>query len=124
MSLFDYFDYLRVNGKCVTLLDDAEFEGIRCKLDKKMKDLAAKGVGIEKQQSHVIYVEDEEKMWGCGILASDISDKLHDTLLYLLGLNLALRGGQEHYNLRHGENKHHFGLLVVITYSFYTNEIC
>ncbi|OWF36952.1 Zinc finger MYM-type protein 3 [Mizuhopecten yessoensis] len=81
--------FLRENSKFVTLLDDAEFEGKHCKLYKKMKDLAAKG---------------EEKMWRCGILASDTLDKMRDTLLYLLGLNFALQGGQEHYNLRHGEN--------------------
>lgn len=96
--------YLRENGRFLTLLDDVEFEGMRQKLDKKMKELAAKGVGIDKQQSCVISVESEEKMWANGILGSDTPDKLRDTLLYLLGLNFALRGGQEHYCLRHGQN--------------------
>jgi len=96
--------YLRENGRFLTLLDDAEFEGMRQKLDKKMKELAAKGVGIEKQQSCVISLDDEDKMWANGILASNTPDKLRDTILYLLGLNFALRGGQEHYYLRHGQN--------------------
>lgn len=39
-----------------------------------------------------------------GILGTDTPEKLRDTLLFLLGLNFALRGGAEHYNLRYGEN--------------------
>lgn len=39
-----------------------------------------------------------------GILGTDTPEKLRDTLLFLLGLNFALRGGAEHYNLRNGEN--------------------
>ncbi|XP_033758042.1 uncharacterized protein LOC117340389 [Pecten maximus] len=93
--------FLRENGKFVTMLDVAEFEGMQCKHDKKMKDLAAKGVGIDKQLSHVFFVDDEDKMWKCGVLSSDTQDKLRDTLL---GLKFALRGGQEHHNLRQSEN--------------------
>ena len=96
--------HFRENGRRVKLLEDPEFEGMRCKLDKKMKDLAAAGVGIEKRQSNLISMKDEDSMWNQGILGSDTPEKLRDTLQYLLGLNFALRGGAEHYNLRHGEN--------------------
>ena len=54
--------HFRENGRSVKLLEDPEFEGMRSKLDKKMKDLAAAGVGIEKRQSHVISVEDEDSV--------------------------------------------------------------
>ena len=43
-------------------------------------------------------------MWEKGILGTDTPDKLRDTLLFLLGLNFALRGGTEHYNMRYGDN--------------------
>ena len=39
-------------------------------------------------------------LWKQGILGEDEPDKLRDTALYLLGVNLTLRAGDEHYNLR------------------------
>jgi hypothetical protein len=85
-------------------MDDSEFEGMRRVLNKKMKDLAASGVGIEKRQPETISLMDEQSMWENGILGSDTPDKLRDTLLYSIGLNFALRAGAEHYSLRVGEN--------------------
>lgn len=38
------------------------------------------------------------------ILRTNTQDKLRDTLLFLLGLNFAVRIGAEHYNLRYGKN--------------------
>ncbi|XP_062574060.1 zinc finger MYM-type protein 2-like [Saccostrea cucullata] len=96
--------HLRENSRYVTLMDDIEFERMRKMLDKKMKDLASSGVGIERKQSEVISVANENYMWEKCILGTDTPEKLRDTLLFLLGLNFALRGGAEHYNLRYGEN--------------------
>lgn len=96
--------HLRENGRLVTLMDDNEFEGMRNMLDKKMKDLASSGIGIDRKQSDVITMANEDEMWEKGILGTDTPDKLRDTLLFLLGLNFALRGGTEHYNLRYGDN--------------------
>ncbi len=39
-------------------------------------------------------------MWAEGALGEDRPRQLSDTILYLLGINLALRGGEEHRNLR------------------------
>lgn len=41
-------------------------------------------------------------MWNRGILGSKTPSELLDTLVYLFGLNLALRAAQEHHNLRCG----------------------
>lgn len=57
-----------------------------------MKDLAASGVGLEKRQSEVISLDEENSMWERGILCSSTPDKLRNTLLYIVGLNL--RQGQ------------------------------
>jgi hypothetical protein len=96
--------HLRENGRLITLMDDAEFEGMRNMLDKKMKDLASSGIGMDKKQSEVISMANEDEMWEKNIIGTDTPEKLRDTLLFLLGLNFALRGGTEHYNLRCGEN--------------------
>ena len=77
-------------------MDDNEFEGMRNMLDKKMKDLASSGIGIDRKQSDVITMANEDEMWEKGILGTDTPDKLRGTLLFLLGLNFALRGGTEH----------------------------
>lgn len=47
-----------------------------------------------------ISVTQEEEMWKSGVLGDSEPNQLHDTLLFLLGNNLALRGGDEHKRLR------------------------
>ncbi len=48
---------------------------------------------------------EEEVMWETGILGEAEPNQLQDTVLFLLGVNLALRGGQEHKCLhRPGHN--------------------
>ena len=48
--------------------------------------------------------EFEEKLWQKGILGEDCPDRLRNTVLYLIGINLALRAGDEHYQLRRDFN--------------------
>ncbi len=50
--------------------------------------------------SSPISVADENKLWDQRVLGSDSPDTLRDTVLFLLGLHLALRGGKEHKDLR------------------------
>ena len=42
----------------------------------------------------------EEKMWATGMLGEFNPTQLMETVLYLLGINFALRGGYEHKVLR------------------------
>lgn len=53
----------------------------------------------ERGQSPIISGADEDD-----ILRTNTQDKLRDTLLFLLGLNFAVRIGAEHYNLRYRKN--------------------
>ncbi|XP_067656395.1 uncharacterized protein [Haliotis asinina] len=69
-----------------------------------MKSLARQGIGIDKRQAAVITVEQEGVLWKKGILGEDTPQNLIDTLVYLIGLNCALRAGDEHRNLRVGPN--------------------
>ncbi len=68
-------------------------------LDNVMKQRAKAGLGL-KQSAQVISVTDEEKMWADRVLGDSNPDQLRNTLMYLLGINLALRGGEEHQQLR------------------------
>lgn len=68
-----------------------------------MKELSGRGLGMDRKRAEVISGEQEEYMWKHNILGTDTPQKLQDTLLFLLGLNFALRAGQEHRNLRVGQ---------------------
>ena len=56
-----------------------------------MRDLAARGLGSEKRQTEGISLEEENSMRKIRILIWIIPDKLRNTMLYLVGLNFALR---------------------------------
>ena len=92
--------FLRASGRFVSFLDDTGF----VYLDAKMKELSRKGIGITRKQADIISAEQENEMWERGILGTDTARNLVDTLLYSIGLNFALRTGQEHRNLRVGTN--------------------
>lgn len=80
-------------------MDDPDFVRLQFTLDNVMKAHAKQGLG-QKKSAQIISVTDEEKMWNDGILGESNPDQLRDTVMYLLGINLALRGGEEHRSFR------------------------
>ncbi len=46
-----------------------------------------------------ISFEDENRMWESGALGEDSPDKLRNTVMFLIGMSCALRGGEEHRHL-------------------------
>ncbi len=85
----------------VNILEDAEFTEFRGVLDGQLKKQNATGKYIEKKKVSVITVEMEEMLWGKGLLGGHSPRALVDTMVYLIGLNFALRSGEEHRRLRH-----------------------
>ena len=61
-------------------------------------------------------MEHESKLWERNILGEDTPDKLRNTVLYLIGVNCALRAGDEHYTLRRP------GGCIGSQFSFETND--
>ena len=57
-------------------------------------------IGVIKRQAQVIGYETEEFLWSSGILGEDTPDKLRNTVLFLIGINVLLRAVDEHYSLR------------------------
>ena len=107
--LFDIFIKLNVlsiqkhlnsKGKNWKLLESAQFGQIRTVLDNLMKERARKQIGTVKRQDSMISLEVEEKLWLSGVLGEETPDQLRNTVLFLIGLNVGLRAGDEHYNLR------------------------
>ncbi len=91
--------YLERTGHHWKLIDGEEFLPLKFTLDNLMKERAAMGLGKRKSSSPISIAE-ENTLWEKGVLGTDCPDTLHDTLLFLLGLHLALRGGKEHKDLR------------------------
>ncbi len=91
--------FIEKNGLKLKLLDHLDFVPLRFTLDNLMKECTHAGLG-RKKSADVITLDDEEKMWADGILGDESPEQLRDTVMYLLGLNLALHGGDKHRKLR------------------------
>ena len=95
--------YLRLECKRnITLLDKrgCSFRNLNSALNFHMKQRAATGVGLDVKQAKVLSESDENYLWEHGYLGNDNPEILRNTLVWVLGLNFALRAGQEHRNLR------------------------
>ena len=65
-----------------------------------MLEHAKANIGTVKRQAEMINSEIEEKLKETGMLGEKNPDQLHNTLLFMIGLNIGLRAGEEHYELR------------------------
>ena len=68
-------------------------------VDNIMKQRIEDGMGVVKNSTPISLCMEEE-MWRSGILGKHNPKQLSDTMVYILGLNLALRGGIEQKHLR------------------------
>ena len=60
-----------------------------------MKERAGLGLGVDVAQANFISEEQENYLWKHGFLGSSDGCLLRDTLVYLFGVQFALRAGQE-----------------------------
>ncbi len=79
---------------------DSNLADLYYTLDNLMKLHTEEGLG-HKQSAEIIPTSVENVMWESGVLGQDQPRQLLDAVIYLLGVNLALRGGIEHKNLQH-----------------------
>ena len=91
--------YLHENGIMWKLLDGDNFVKLHNVLDNLMKGRMAIGMGT-KVSSSIISLEQESVLFQKGILGEHSPGVLLDTVIYMMGLHLALRGGVEHCRLR------------------------
>lgn len=64
-----------------------------------MKSCAQANVGSENRTSQPISLEAENLLWKNGILGEDEPEQLRNTVMFLIGLSFALRGGDEQHQL-------------------------
>ena len=78
------------------------FRNLSSALIFQTKQRASAGVGVDVKQAKAISESDENylKLWKHGYLRNGNPEILRNTLVWVLGLNFALRAGQEHRNLR------------------------
>ena len=94
-------NYLRKNDiKWKLVHGETEFLQFQRVLDNVMKERAGQQIGLIKKQAQVISMRHKNLLWGTNVLGEDTPDKLRDTVLYIIGVNCALRAGDEHYYLR------------------------
>ena len=100
--------YLFHKGLKWKLIEGSEFENVRVTLDNLMKERAKEGIGNVVRHAEVLSSNHEKLMWEKGILGETTPTKLRETVLFLIGIHVGLRAGNEHYNLRHDSpNSHH-----------------
>lgn len=87
-------------GREYKFLNDQAFSQLKNTLDSVMKERAASGISVKRRQADVISQQEEEMLWDKGILGTSSPQQLLDTLIYMFGINFALRAAQEHKNLR------------------------
>ena len=99
VAIQNYLKQHNVNWKLVHS-NGLEFRKFNRVLDKVMQERASMSIGTVKKQAQVISLDFENTLWNTNVLGEDSADKLRSTVLYILGVNCALRAGDEHYALR------------------------
>ena len=79
---------------------DERFTQIHTVLDNLSHKLHKQGVGANKIQARVVTVSEEEQLWQSGVMGSDTPHTLQNSVFYLCGIYLCLRGGDEHRELK------------------------
>ncbi len=97
--------YLDTKGHHVRFLDpqSVSFVKVRNTLDNRMKCLSREGYIMPKSKAQVITYSQEENMWQQELLGDHTPERLLYTVLYLLGVQFALRTGEEHKSLKFGK---------------------
>ncbi len=82
---------------------DPEFHFVKSVIDSQMKALRGQGIGCKKQQAEPLTASEGEQLWEKGLLCDRNPKVLLETMIWMCGLFVALRSGQEHRSLRPGQ---------------------
>ena len=83
-------NHLKKQEVNLKLVHEEDFQYFNRVLDRVMQERAAMAIGTIKRQAQVISLDYENRLWEQGILGEDTSDKIGNTVLYMLGVNLVL----------------------------------
>ena len=91
--------HLNENDVYWKLLENEKFLGLRNVVDNTMKERTVQGLDL-RRSSEVISLSQEGLLFNSGALGDSEPLQLLHTVIYMMGLHLALRGGVEHNRLR------------------------
>ena len=91
--------YLNERGIYWKLLEHEGFVNLRNVVDNTMKERHSMGLGV-RTSADVISLNHENLLFEKGVLGEENPTKLLKTVIYMIGMHCALRGGMEHSNLR------------------------
>ena len=95
--------YMRENKSTVfNIMDTKEpdFRPLHNTIDYFFRKLHSEGVGTNPQQSAIISHGEEELLWSTGVMGTSNPKQLLHAVFFYCGLNLCLRGGNEHRALK------------------------
>ena len=79
---------------------DGRFAGLRGTRDKIAHQLREEGIGAAVKHTEVLSYEEEELLWDRGLLGVASPRSLFNTVFFMNGKVLCLRGGREHKDLK------------------------
>ena len=91
--------YLFSKGLKWKLIDGGRFETLCNVLDNLMKERANQGIGTTVKRAELLSSKEQDEMWSKGILGESTPSQLRDTVLFIMGIHVGLRAGDEHYAL-------------------------
>ena len=74
------------------------FNALRLSLDTRMKELHAAGIGIGRNSSDPVTLDDELKLWCSGVFNTETAVGISNIVFYYNGKLFGVRGFQEHVN--------------------------
>ena len=109
----------------VVFVWDPAWKDIQDSLDYTMNKRQQAGFGMKKKQADVIPAETKDILWENGHIGDDSSLKLVHTLMYVIGVNFALRPSEHKalkIRLQLQVSSLHQG--TVIQFPAYTQYVC
>ncbi len=85
--------FLEKKGKFWKLIEGDEFKRVKFTVDNLMKERAAAHLGV-KSSSKPISFDHEEILWSKRLLGEENPTLLRETIMYLIRISFALRGGE------------------------------
>ena len=77
----------------IKFLTDPEFRELKDVVDVTMKERSAQGLG-RRRQAQILTEDQENILWESGYLGDSNPESLRNALVFVLGVNFALRGGE------------------------------